>query len=446
MDAADGVNGAATGAARGQEGPSGAEGPAGHSGPCALAPAGRLAAGGAPPRVAGATAGECSAHAAGVAVGSEDPPAPGPERPKETSARGDPEFSISSLEVGDIEEFIALQDLFAGEHLALSQEIYSEVTFRDWQLSLLCPESILSREGGRVRHVRSMVNHDEECFRTLSILKASAKEASGATRLVGYIMFQVHDESGRTPRRGGRHKRRDAGPFRPWVQVKQIFVLKHLRRYGCGSQLLAAMLEALGRIRLSVLDLNAPAALWYRSKGFLVVGVCRELLGQKEEANVIVYQDMQRLDGSRKLEPLAVPLLFRDEVVHEVVHIDYPDDGGSFDLRVVGFNERDKWHYVDSRGLSMWQGDCFVDEVDLNEYYRDGRVQFKRPLSLVWREGELRRRRERRARADERQAEMEERERKRGALDGRVVVSRRLRQKHAGPEAAHAGASRGGAG
>eukprot|EP00416_Gambierdiscus_australes_P009987 CAMPEP_0171127112 /NCGR_PEP_ID=MMETSP0766_2-20121228/114648_1 /TAXON_ID=439317 /ORGANISM="Gambierdiscus australes, Strain CAWD 149" /LENGTH=174 /DNA_ID=CAMNT_0011590199 /DNA_START=101 /DNA_END=621 /DNA_ORIENTATION=- len=152
-------------------------------------------------------------------------------------------------------------------------------------------------------------------------------------------------------------------------------------------------------IRLSVVDLNTSATKWYRREGFVVVNLSRELIGQRDEANVIVYQEMRRVKNVPKSQ-LTVPLLFRREVMYEIIRISYPDNSGVFDVKVVGYNEKERWHFIDSRGLSLWEGESFTDTVNLNEFFRDGHVQFKRPLSLVQRDAYLTLRESRKAKAE----------------------------------------------
>lgn len=315
-----------------------------------------------------------------------------------------PEFTVSRLEIRDVDEFIVLQDLFAEEHFSFTRGIYDKVSFRDWQLCLLCPAHILEKEGGREDHVTGMVKQEALCFQALTILKATCKYNGGCPRLVGYIMFQVQGEV--RPKHRRRRQGRPQAATGPWVQVKQFFVRRPLRRLGCGRRLFAGMVEALEMdvredIRLSVLDLNTMATRWYRSQGFVVFNLSRDFIGHKDEVNVIVYQEMRRLDGGKKETLKSVPSLFKGEVIYEEIRVHYPDNSGTFDVRVVGYNERERWHFVDSRGLSLWEGETFTDEINLNEFYRDGHVEFKRHLSLVIRDAEFTKLERRRAKAAE---------------------------------------------
>eukprot|EP00448_Togula_jolla_P019827 CAMPEP_0170579124 /NCGR_PEP_ID=MMETSP0224-20130122/5821_1 /TAXON_ID=285029 /ORGANISM="Togula jolla, Strain CCCM 725" /LENGTH=385 /DNA_ID=CAMNT_0010902137 /DNA_START=92 /DNA_END=1249 /DNA_ORIENTATION=+ len=307
------------------------------------------------------------------------------------------QFGVIDMEIGDVEDFMALQDLLAEEHLAFTSRVYSKVTLRDWQLSLLCPDRILSEEGGRRRHAESMVRRQEAAFKDLIILKASAPSKGGEKpTMVGFVMFQVHQAEKRKPPKRGRPTYWDrVGCFGPWAQVKQIYVLPAFRRRGVGCALLTAMFQALPRearddVRLSVLDLNPSATRWYRSFGFVVVSISRECLGDREDANVIVYQEMRCAAGEARLAAaLTVPLIFRAEVLNQVVTVSYPDKSGVFDVRIVEYLEAEHWHKVDSAGLSVWDGESFTDTIDLNAFFRDGHVEFKRDLSLVYRDVEL---------------------------------------------------------
>merc|ERR1719329_663132 len=98
---------------------------------------------------------------------------------------------------------------------------------------------------------------------------------------------------------------------------------------------------------------------------------------------------MRRLSTMKRGELLPVPHLFKSEVVHEVITIDYPDKSGVFTVRITGYDEQKQWHYVDSSGLSLWDGETFTDIINVNEFFRDGYVSFQRPLSLIHRDAEL---------------------------------------------------------
>jgi len=211
-------------------------------------------------------------------------------------------------------------------------------------------------------------------------------------------MFQVHEEE-----RHKRGRRKVAVRSGRWVQVNQIFVLQEWRKCGCGKSMFTSMLKQLKPaeyedIRLSVVDLNVAATRWYRFHGFVVVNLFREFIGKRDDANIVIYQEMRRFSGS-KLELMAVPSLFKSEVIHQVITIDYPDKSGIFEVRIVGFDEKNRFHYVDSRGLSLWEGESFTDVVNLNELYRDGYVSFKTDLSLVHHDLELSKREMRKAEA-----------------------------------------------
>lgn len=326
--------------------------------------------------------------------------------------------TVGSLELGDVNDFIALQDMFARDHLELTAPIY-EVTLRDWQLNLLCPVHILQEVGGRERHVASMVRRDDVCFQRLHILKAVAKTVDSRL-LAGYIMFQVHEEKRVKRGRGRRGKATIQGP---WLQVKQVFVRKDMRKRGCGKLLFDSMLNSLrpaekADVRLSVLDINTAAMEWYRSSGFVVTGLSLDRIGERDDYNVIVYQEMRLLRD----HATSIPSIFRGEVIREVIRIDYPDKSGTFDVRIVGYDEKERWHYVDSRGLSQWEGENFTDVVNLNEFYRNGFVEFKRHLSLVHRDVELSKR-------DVRRAKVEARER---ANSKRPLLTKRQRSPEIG--------------
>jgi len=324
-------------------------------------------------------------------------------------------FTVSALGLDDVDEFLRLQDFFAEEHLFLTRPLYEDLSIKDWQLGLLCPARILEDPGGRERHVESMVKRKQDCFRKLFILKVMEQMNGAPPTMGGYIMFQVHEAAKRPGSRRGRGGGRGAGggrsagafaPVAPWVQVKQVFVRKELRRKGCGKLLFDTMMGALSseecaEVRLSVLDLNTVATRWYRRIGFSVVNLSREQIGPKDRANIIIYQEMRRINGVKRSDVLSVPLLFRNEVVHEVITIDYPDKSGVFTVRITGYDEQQRWHYVDSSGLSLWDGDTFTDIVNLNQFFRDGFITFQRHLSLIHLDAEMSKRELKRSKAEQ---------------------------------------------
>merc|ERR1711920_531699 len=126
-------------------------------------------------------------------------------------------FEIKELEVSDSQEFMRLQDMFADEHKGFTRNVYAHLTLRDWQLNLLCPAHILDMERGRESHVKSLAKKDEACYQNLFILKAVTRENGSPPCMVGFIMFQVH------------------------VEVKQLYVRREARNYGCGKHLFDSM-------------------------------------------------------------------------------------------------------------------------------------------------------------------------------------------------------------
>mmetsp|Transcript_98374 Transcript_98374/g.175152 ORF Transcript_98374/g.175152 Transcript_98374/m.175152 type:complete len:352 (+) Transcript_98374:167-1222(+) len=317
---------------------------------------------------------------------------------------GSPEkFEVRNLSLTDTESFIKLQDLFVHEHLELTQQVYQEVTLRDWQLSLLCPEHVLDEPRGRTEHAESMAKREHESFRNLTILIGHfASRSHQAPEQVGYIMYQVHKGCGRKKKRSP-----EESPW-PFVEVKQLYVCPAYRQCGCGTMLFERMMQALDSqqqadLRLSVLDLNVTATRWYRTRGFVVCGLTPEFLGRKEDSQVIAYQVMQRLSGApaEEVAQKGPALLFKHEIMGEVINMTYPDTSGSFDVRIVGWLERQRLHVVHSGDLSRWEGEIFEDQIDLNALFRDGHVTFRRNLSLVMRDVEITKQLSRQAKADD---------------------------------------------
>jgi len=348
---------------------------------------------------------------------------------------GHSKIEVCELVTAEVQEFIRLQDFFAEEHRILSSSLYPALTLRDWQLVLCCPASVLNAPGGRECHIVNIVQRNQECFKSLFILKAMAVSNDNSTepRMIGYIMYQVHGGVGRRRKGASRDLH-----VENWVQVKQIFVHRDFRKKGCGGILFAKMLEAVSPnerrdLRLSVLDLNTRAMEWYRAQGFVVVDIRKEFVGEREESNAIVYAEMERRlhdsDGHLSWAELWVPSIFKTEVLGEVITIDYPDKSGVFVVRIVDYDEETRWHKVNSNGLSRWDGEDFIDEIDLNFYYRDGHVKFMRHLSLILRDIEMKRRAEKRQKAEAKALHLAELERERKKQEEELLRAGRAERK-----------------
>lgn len=420
----------------------------------------------------------------------------------------DGSISFEGIQEHDSQRFLALQDEFAKCHHELSKQVYPHVDVRDWKLCLCCPLRILDTPNARIEQFYKMASAREP-YEDLSILKATAKNRDGkGDEIVGYIMFELHHKpetknlTSPVSSTGSRRHSPSGSPgsspstlappkssgTAPWTQVLQLFVDSSNRRRGVGRRLIETMQrssEAQGvfDMRLQVVDLNIAAMEWYRSLGFVITEFSRIFLGGRDDANIVVYQEMWRSgvpperqhslhsptssirdftagatpsgsslpgDGPEAIEEIPgesvhddatgtmmsassppsvwgiasevttkgddasekAPLgtlglaanktkdlapLFRSEIIGEIVTITYPDNAGVFDVRVSKYDENTKWHIVESDGLSYWDDDDFDDEIDLNEYYRNGRVRFKRHLCIIHREMTLRRREARKA-------------------------------------------------
>lgn len=357
-----------------------------------------------------------------------------------TGAEPDPaaEFEVKGLEVEDAEALLHLQDAFAEEHRQLVAPFYPRLSLRDWQLNLCCPARVLDEPGSRLRHMQSLVSGDMACYKALHVLRATTRaSAKGPARMVGYVMYEVHNE-GTTP---ARRKAEDE----TWLDVKQIYVAEGYRHRCCGSLLFGKMLEQVSAkvrmdVRLSVIDLNVRAIAWYRSMGFLVDDLRKEALGAKDEANMVVFVYMQRrtvFQRDIRQRPTLAPLeggsphLFKAEIVGERVVVDYPDRSGQFEMTIVNFDPKNQWHELDSKGLSLWDGEEFTDWVDVNAFFRDGHVRFHRHLSLLYHHIEVAKRAERKRKAQskaQRSAEIrQQREQEAMALDKSTRAARKRR-------------------
>ncbi|CAK8989627.1 unnamed protein product [Durusdinium trenchii] len=137
-----------------------------------------------------------------------------------------------------------------------------------------------------------------------------------------------------------------------------------------------------------VSDPADPLKPGYRSRGFVLTGVVWEYLGHQEDAHLVAYKVMQRLTKSESVKSDKA-ILFRSEVIGEVVGIQYPDGSGPFDVTIRGWIESEQLHMVDSKSLSTWNGERFTDLIDFNEAFTSGRAAFHRKLSLVMRDVEM---------------------------------------------------------
>jgi len=336
-----------------------------------------------------------------VATGREEELPPPPTPPQQAQVF---EFQVRPLEVDDAQCFIGLQDAFAEEHRSLTRSLYLELSLRDWQLALCCPARILDEEGCRETHVRSMVLADMKCYKSLHVLKAMAVPSSGGGEpaCVGYVMYE-------TCGAGGGHAQGSKSAVRgqPWIDLKQIYVATPYRHQKCGSllfeQMLAAVDDALREdVRICVLDLNTKGIRWFRSMGFIADDIRKEVIGNKDEVNVIAFVYMQRRLHNGRPAEVPVPSLFKTEVVGEILAIDYPDNSGAFEVKVVDYDPRTKRHKVDTEGFCE-DGEEFSEDIDLNLFFRNGHVHFRRQLSLVHRDVELERKALRKRKAEEKQ-------------------------------------------
>lgn len=69
---------------------------------------------------------------------------------------------------------------------------------------------------------------------------------------------------------------------------------------------------------------------------------------------------------------------FGPDVCGKVVDITYtlPGPPVTYRMRIVKFQPKNGWHKVDSRGLSLWDGESFTDTVDLNLMHTEGNIVF----------------------------------------------------------------------
>merc|ERR1739841_463939 len=98
---------------------------------------------------------------------------------------------------------------------------------------------------------------------------------------------------------------------------------------------------------------------------------------------VVAFLDLRRScqsSGDAAL-PATRHTFFKEEIIGEVMSIDYPDGSGLFIVKVTAYEANTRWHHVDSDGLSLWDNESFTDVVDVNDFFRKGVIRFHRRLS-----------------------------------------------------------------
>eukprot|EP00403_Amphidinium_massartii_P039441 CAMPEP_0178446636 /NCGR_PEP_ID=MMETSP0689_2-20121128/40924_1 /TAXON_ID=160604 /ORGANISM="Amphidinium massartii, Strain CS-259" /LENGTH=402 /DNA_ID=CAMNT_0020071503 /DNA_START=78 /DNA_END=1283 /DNA_ORIENTATION=+ len=310
--------------------------------------------------------------------------------------KGD-DIHISPLEESDIAVFMELQDMFAKEHLCMTQKWYrySTLTLQHWQTELLCPTRILTREGGRREHIRDMIKKEKACFQSLHILKAVRQKRGQPERMIGFIMYMVMP--GDAKAKGGSSRGKRGGP---WLHLKHLFVLPNFRNRGCAGMLLSHMWESADpqgvmETHIGVLELNSVAFNLYRRLGFITVALNPDYLGPPELAQVVVFLEMKRppktafeIDAAM----LAPSPLFEEEIIGEHVVVDYGNEE-VYEVKVVGVVTEHEgkscyWHTVDSRpcGGKLRAIQPFTDVLNLTDYFQRGLAFFMRPFAFGWKE------------------------------------------------------------
>eukprot|EP00929_Paragymnodinium_shiwhaense_P062646 TRINITY_DN31281_c0_g1_i1.p1 TRINITY_DN31281_c0_g1~~TRINITY_DN31281_c0_g1_i1.p1 ORF type:complete len:436 (-),score=82.21 TRINITY_DN31281_c0_g1_i1:450-1667(-) len=305
-------------------------------------------------------------------------------------------WSVHKMVAADAERLVQMQDRFAGEHWLMMQPYLPEVTYEDWQMTLVCRKSMLQNQKQRIEDTRKLL--DAPSSQGVQVWKAIY--GSGLT--VGYVIYQVCEQQAakkerRYPlavRRRPRRKRQDSVQklqSNTYVHVKQVYVEPQFRNRGIGTELLIEMLKSLpkdGRndIRLSCVDVNAAVLSWYRRCGFHVTGLYAHLIGKRQQKNVIVFDDLRYLDTPEvATHVLAKTRLFGEEVLGEVISFCYEEDGEPTLLRIVSYDKTHRHHGLDSSGLSEWDGQPFVDTIDLTGAFQNGRFSFQTPLCTIHR-------------------------------------------------------------
>merc|ERR1719401_935005 len=189
-------------------------------------------------------------------------------------------------------------------------------------------------------------------------------------------------------------------------------------------------------VHLQVIDLNLAAIQWYRSLGFFLLTLTKSVVGKASDSNMIVYLEMKwdpSLAGATLEKYIqTLPPMIKGEVLNEAISITYPDKPGVLDVEIVGYDGSSRLHFVSSSGLSFWDGDEFTDEVDLNNFFRSGRVKFKRPLSVICRNNLLLKRSQKQAKVDD--LEEARRQEERTMLEEAMKVKGPLTRQRRRPE------------
>eukprot|EP00411_Alexandrium_monilatum_P095466 CAMPEP_0175758760 /NCGR_PEP_ID=MMETSP0097-20121207/65189_1 /TAXON_ID=311494 /ORGANISM="Alexandrium monilatum, Strain CCMP3105" /LENGTH=140 /DNA_ID=CAMNT_0017068071 /DNA_START=39 /DNA_END=458 /DNA_ORIENTATION=+ len=74
--------------------------------------------------------------------------------------------------------------------------------------------------------------------------------------------------------------------------------------------------------------------------------------------------------GGKAMVPLGAGL------VGAVLDVIYSEPEATYRVRVVKYDEDNRWHKVDSEGLSDWDGESFTDTIDVNSMAAQGRIRF----------------------------------------------------------------------
>eukprot|EP00927_Polykrikos_kofoidii_P076797 TRINITY_DN73822_c0_g1_i1.p1 TRINITY_DN73822_c0_g1~~TRINITY_DN73822_c0_g1_i1.p1 ORF type:complete len:279 (-),score=47.05 TRINITY_DN73822_c0_g1_i1:235-1011(-) len=72
-----------------------------------------------------------------------------------------------------------------------------------------------------------------------------------------------------------------------------------------------------------------------------------------------------------------------EEWIGAVIDVTYgdPPETQVYRLRVQSYDKKLGWHTVNSKGLSLWDGEDFKDELDISLFQEEGRVKIVKPPS-----------------------------------------------------------------
>lgn len=103
-------------------------------------------------------------------------------------------------------------------------------------------------------------------------------------------------------------------------------------------------------------------------------GAGAQRASQKRTIVAEVINNRPKKEGRKR--PRVCNRSFGEDIVGSILELTYGDPPTTYRMRVTAFDGLRGWHTVDSRGLSAWDGEDFLDVVDVGQMYALGAVRF----------------------------------------------------------------------